>query len=78
MRITGTMIQSVYDDILLELYQRLGNVTITRFSHVEFDNDEGIWVARRPCGEILCKATTREECLAMEKQIAKKEIQNVT
>jgi hypothetical protein len=74
MRINGTVIHSVYDDAELELYQLLGNVTITRFSHVEYDNNESIWTARRPFGEILCKASTREECLAMEKQIANKEI----
>ena len=74
MRINGTVIQSVYDDMELELYRRLGNVTITRFSNVEFDNNEGVWAARRPSGEMLCKATTREQCLAMEKQIARKEM----
>ena len=74
MRINGTVINSVYDDRELELYQRLGTVTVTRFSNVEYDNNEGLWTARRPCGEILCKAVTREDCLAMEKQIANKEI----
>ena len=43
--------------------------------NVEFYNNEGVWVARRPSGEILCKAITREECLTMEKQIAKKQIE---
>jgi hypothetical protein len=74
MRINGTVINSVYDDRELELYQLLGDVTVTRFSHVEYDNDECMWTARRPSGEILCKAATREECLAIEKQIANKEI----
>ena len=74
MRINGTVIQSVYDDRELELYKLLGTVTVTRFSHVEYDNNEGVWAARRPYGEILCKAVSREECLAIEKQIANKEI----
>jgi hypothetical protein len=74
MRLTGTEIKSVYDDRELELYQLLGTVTVTRFSHVEYDNSEGVWAARRPCGTILCKAVTREDCLALEKQIANEEI----
>ena len=76
MHLRGTTIQSVYNDNLLELCQLLGTVTVTRFSHVEFDNAEGVWTARRPSGEVLCKAATREECLVIEKQIAEKEINN--
>jgi hypothetical protein len=74
MRLTGNTVKSVYDDRALDLYQRLGTVTVTRFSNVEFDNTTGVWIARRLDGEWLCEATTREECLAMEKTIARKEI----
>jgi hypothetical protein len=74
MRLTGNTVKSVYDDRAFGLYQRLGTVTITRFSNVEFDNATGVWAARRMNGEWLCEATTREECLAKEKNIARKEI----
>ena len=74
MRLNGETIQTVYNDKALELYKLLGAVKITRYSHVEYCNRAGVWVARRPSGEILCKAATREDCLAQEKTIAEKEI----
>lgn len=78
MRINGDTIQAVYDDRQLDLFKLLGDVTVTRFSHVEFDNAAGVWMARRPSGEIICKAVTRDDCLAIEKHIAEEEVHNAT
>ena len=60
MRIKGNNIHAVYDDKALELYKLLGTVTVTRYSSVEFSNASGVWEARRPNGDLLCEAASRE------------------
>ena len=47
----------------------LGQVHITRASHVEFDNATGFWTVRSAkTGELLQARTTRAAALAWEKE----------
>jgi hypothetical protein len=65
--IEGGMLRCIYSDAALPL-MALGKASVTRASHVEFDNARQHWFAdMRPVGgEVLAPFTTREEALATE------------
>lgn len=67
----GGNIGSLYSDSFP--FEELGEVTITRASTIEWDNDEGCWVAViekrfRKDGNYIYKNKSREECIKWEKQ----------
>jgi len=70
-------IKAVYDDAVLPLMQRLGKCKVSRYSNVEYDNDAQEWVAIR-CrdGAEVARAKTRRECLEIEHQRAKEEVES--
>lgn len=71
----GKKVVAIYNDSLNELRDLLGKPKVTRASHVRWDDERELWVARRAdSGEVLCESKYRDECLKKEVSILGKEL----
>ena len=71
----GKRAVAIYNDSLNELRDLLGKPSVTRASHVRWDSERELWVARRAdTGEVLCESKYRGECLKKEVSILGKEL----
>lgn len=69
----GCGFTAVYGDVLQKL--GLGDLAISRISDVEYDHDGKLWIAtRRDTGEVLCKSSSRDECVKEEVRILNSEL----
>ena len=72
----GQRVTAVYNDSLNELRDLLGKPQIDRASHVRYDSEREMWVARRVTGEFLCEDKSRDNCVEEEVRILARELPN--
>lgn len=72
----GGPIFSVYSDDFAMWSRHSGSKTsVRRETHLEFDNESQLWKGwDADTGELVCKAETRSECLAMEQEWVEKKL----